>query len=189
MFGDIKKPFFSLIRSFLLSRFKISLKNRFNHQFVFELMGPDGQLKWRVVENNLVVNTGLDDILDKYWRGSNYSASHFVGLTDGTPTVDAADTMASHAGWAEVTAYSNATRPALTLGAVSGQSVDNSAAKASFNINADSTTIGGAFVCTNNTKGGTSGVLIGAVAFTGGDKSADNGDTLNVTVILTASSS
>jgi len=150
-----------------------------------ECHGPDGKLKWSESFSNLVVNAGLDDLLDKYLKGSTYTAAFYVGLTDGTPTVAAGDTMSSHAGWAEIANYSEANRPTLTLGTVSGQSVDNSASKASFSITA-TVTIGGAFITTNNTKSGTTGTLYGAGAFTGGDKSADNGDTLNVTATLTA---
>lgn len=137
-------------------------------------------------EHNIVVDVGLDDLLDKYLKGSTYTASFFVGLTDGTPTTDATDTMASHAGWVEVTAYSESVRETLTLGSVASQSVDNSASKASFSINSNGTTIGGGFVTTNNTKGGSTGILYGVAAFTAGDKLLDNGDTLNVTVTLTA---
>lgn len=142
------------------------------------------RLAWSESFANLVVNTGLDDILDKYWKGSTYTASHFVGLTDGTPTVAAGDTMSSHAGWAEVTAYSESVRQTLTLGTVSSQSVDNSASKATYSINGTAT-VGGAFVTTNNTKSGTTGTLVGAGAFTGGDKSVASGDTLNVTITAT----
>lgn len=145
-------------------------------------------LKWDETIKNIIPNVGLDDILDKYYKGSAYTASFFVGLTDGTPTVAAGDTMASHAGWTEVVAYSEGARQTLTLGAVSGQSVDNSASKAAYSINADSTTIGGALITTDSTKGGTAGILGGVAAFTGGDKSADNGDTLNVTATLTQAS-
>lgn len=154
------------------------------HVWKIEAFDKNGKLKWVEENKNLVVNTGLDDILDKYWKGSGYTASFFVGLTDGTPTVAAADTMASHAGWTEVTAYSEGTRQALTLGAVASQSVDNSASKASFSINSDATTVGGAFITTNSTKGGTTGTLTCAVAFTGADKTLDSGDTLNVTCTL-----
>jgi len=94
--------------------------------------------------------------------------------------------MASHAGWAEVVAYDEATREVLTLGSVATQSVDNSASKASYAINADTTTVGGAFITTNSTKSGSTGTLYGVGAFTGGDKAVDDGDTLNVTVTLTA---
>ncbi len=154
-----------------------------------ECYGKDGVLKWTDGFDNLVVNAGLNDLLDKYLKGSSYTAAFYVGLTDGTPTVAAADTMSSHAGWAEVTAYDEANRQTLTLGSVSSQSVSNSASKAAFTISTNSTTIGGAFLTTSNTKGGTTGTLYGGGAFTAGDKSLDDGDTLNVTVTLTASAS
>lgn len=134
--------------------------------------------------HNLVVNTGLDDLLDKRFKGSSYTAADYVGVTDGAPTFAAGDTMASHAGWAEVTAYSQGTRPALTLGTVSSQSVDNSASKATFSING-TTTIGGAFVTTNSTKGGSTGILYGGGALTEGDRDLINGDSLSVQVTLT----
>lgn len=155
---------------------------------VYEFWAYDrnGNLKWHEVCHNLVVNVGLNDLLDKYFKGSTYTASFYVGLTDGTPTVAAGDTMASHAGWVEVTAYDESTRPALTLGSVSGQAVNNSASKAVFTISTNSTTIGGAFVVTNSTKGGTTGTLYGAAAFTGGDKTLDDGDTLAVQINLSA---
>lgn len=148
----------------------------------------NGEVVWADEFDNLVVNVGLDDSLDKHLKGSAYTATWYVGLTDGTPTVAAADTMASHAGWAEVTAYSESVRETLTLGTVASQSVDNSASKASFSINAGAT-VGGCFVTSNNTKGGTTGILYGAGAFSGGDRSVVNGDTLNVTVTLTAAAS
>lgn len=154
-----------------------------------ECLRPDGTLRWAEDFRNLVVNAGLDDLLDKYFKGSAYTAAHYVGLVNGAtsplPAYAAGDTMASHAGWTENQNYSEANRQTLTLGTVSGQSVDNSASKASFSINA-SVTIAGCFVADNNTKGGTSGVLYGVGNFTGGDKAADNGDTINVTVTLTS---
>lgn len=153
----------------------------------FEARDSSGNLKWREEFDNLVVNTGLNDLLDKYFKGSSYSAVFYVGLTDGTPTVAAGDTMSSHAGWTEVTAYDEATRQTLTLGTVASQSVDNSASKAVFTISTNNTTIGGGFLTTNNTKGGSTGTLYGGGAFTAGDKLLDDGDTLSVTVTLTAS--
>ncbi len=165
------------------------LREQLKHKNVYhiECFGPDGRLKWEEKIENLIPDVGLDDILDKYYKGSAYTAAFHVGLTDGTPTTAAADTMASHAGWAEVTAYSEGTRQALTLGTVASQSVDNSASKASFSINGTAT-VGGAFITTDNTKGGTTGTLGGVGAFTGGDKSVSSGDTLNVTVTLTSAS-
>lgn len=152
----------------------------------FECFDADGNLKWTEEVHNTVVNTGLNDVLSKYFKGSAYTASFFVGLKD-TGTIAAADTMASHAGWTEDATYSNSTRPALTLGSVASQSVDNSASKAVFNING-STTIFGAFVTTDSTKSGTSGTLYGAADF-GASRAVLSGDTLNVTITCTASAS
>jgi len=162
----------------------LDLSPSFKNVYKVECYDKDGNLKWVDEVHNLVVNVGLNEILDKFYKGSSYAAAFWVGLTDGTPTVDPDDTMASHTGWAEVTDYTG-DRKALTLGTVASQSVDNSASKAVFAID-DTATVGGAFV--NTAETGTAGVLIGAGAFTVGDKLVSSGDTLNVTVTLTASS-
>lgn len=156
--------------------------------WLFEAYDKDGNLKWVEEVKNRVVNVGLNDVIDKYFKGSSYTAAFYVGLTDGTPTTAAGDTMASHPGWVEVTAYTQASRPALTLGAVSSQSANNGASRASYTINAASTTIGGAFITTNATKGGTAGTLYSVAAFTLGDKGLDTDDVLNVTVTVNAAS-
>ena len=148
----------------------------------------NGEVIWTEEGENLIVNTGLDDALDKWLKGSTYTAAFYVGLLSSTPTVAAADTMSSHGGWTEVTAYSESVRQTLTLGSVSSQSVSNTASKAVFTMNG-STTVGGAFLTTNSTKGGTSGTLISGKAFTGGNRSVVSSDVLNVTVTVTASSS
>lgn len=145
-----------------------------------ERLAEGGRQFWSDDWSNMIVNVGLNDILDKYLKGSGYTAAHYVGLTDGTPTPAAIDTMASNAGWDEVTAYSESVRQTLTLGTVSSQSVDNSASKATFSINADSTTVGGAFVATASTKGETASTLLSIGAFSGGDLVLNNGSTLTV---------
>lgn len=134
---------------------------------------------------NLVTDEGETELLNRGYNDTTITDA--VGLTDGTPTVDETDTMGSHAGWTEVTAYDEADRPALSMGTASSQSIDNSASPASFSINTDSTTIGGAFVSTDNTKGGTAGILIGVAAADGGDKTLGSGDSLDVTITSTAS--
>lgn len=159
----------------------------FKNTYKFEAFDKEGNLKWEETVNNLVVNTGLDHILNNYYKASNFTAAHFVGLLSNTPTIAAADTMGTHAGWSEITAFSEAARQALTLGTVSGQSVNNSASKAVFTINGTAN-IGGAFISTSATFGD-NGVLIGAAAFTTGNRSLISGDTLNVTVTLSATSS
>lgn len=143
-----------------------------------------GNVAWEDEVHNLVVNEGLDHLLDCTLAGGTQITSWFLGLTDGTPTPAAGDTMSSHAGWTEVTDYDEANRPACTFGSVSSQSVDNSGSVASYSINA-SVTIGGAFLTSDNTKGGSTGTLYSVGAFSGGDKSAGNGDTLEVTYTAT----
>lgn len=141
----------------------------------------DGKIAWVEEFDNLVVNEGLDDILDKYFKGSSYTASHFVGLK-GAGAVAATDTLDGSPtnAWSELTPYSG-NRPGLTMGTVSGQSVDNSASKASFSITS-SETVAGAFVATSNS--GTSGTLYGAGDFSS-SRDVENGDTLNVTITAT----
>lgn len=168
---------------------KVKLKKVLEDFFVVECYDKNGNLKWRDTITNLVVGEGLDDSLDKYFKGSSYTAAHYVGLTDGTPTFAAGDTMSSHSGWTEVTAYDEGARPQAIWGSVSSQSVDNSANKATFTIDTNNTTIGGAFLATNSTKGGTTGTLYGGGAFTNGDKTLDDSDTLNVQVTATAAAS
>jgi hypothetical protein len=166
----------------------IGFEKRLSTQYLIECYGPDGKLKWAEKFHNLVVTAGLTDSLDKHFKGSSYTAAWYVGLTGTAPTFAAGDTMASHGGWTESAAYSQATRPALTLGTVTSGSVDNSASKAVFSINGGAT-IGGAFLNTVNTKSGSTGTLYGGGAFTAGDRAVLSGDTLNVTVTLTASAS
>lgn len=176
----------SAIRDVMAS---LEMGTLFANNFIVECFRQDGSPKWVGSFANIVVNTGLDETLEQVYKGAAYTAAHYVGMTDGTPTVAATDTMASHAGWVEVTAYDEANRPSLVLGTVSGQSVDNSASKATITCDTNSTTIGGAFVSTDNTKGGTSGILMSAGAFTQGDKSVDDNETLQTTITLTAAAS
>lgn len=158
---------------------------------------PNGELRWEDTVHNLVVNEGLNYALNVIFGGVSpevYQQSWYVGLVSGLtsplPSYAAADTLSSHSGWSEFTAYTGANspeeRPALTIAAASSQSRTNSANKASFSINSDSSNIDGCFITTSLLKGNTTGTLFSAGQFTGGNKAADNGDTLDVTYTLTA---
>jgi hypothetical protein len=163
---------------------ELKLKNWYD----VECYDSNGNLKWSDRVYNLVTTAGFNDILTQYFKGSSYTAAWYVGLVDGgsTPTYSAADTSSSHAGWTESTAYSESVRQTLTLGSASSGSISNTASKAVFSINGTAT-IAGCFVITDNTKSGTTGTLYGEGNFSGGNKSVASGDTLNVTVTLTAS--
>ena len=157
--------------------------------FKIQCHDKDGNLKWEDEAPNLVVNVGLQDMNAKYFTGSAYTAAWYIGLygSGSTNNPAAGDTMSSHAGWTEVTAYSQATRPACTFGTptTANPSVaTNSASPASFSING-TTTVGGAFLTSNSTKSGTTGTLYSAADFSSpGDRSVVSGDTLSVTYTL-----
>lgn len=154
--------------------------------FTIECRGSDGELKWSAESHNLVVNVGLKDMNDKYFLGSNYTATWFIGLygAGASNNPAATDTMAVKPGWTEVVPYSNATRPACTFDAATTADpsvITNSSSPAIFNINATGT-VGGAFLVSNNTKGGTTGILFSAADFAApGDRNVASGDTLSVT--------
>lgn len=141
----------------------------------------DGKVAWVEEFDNLVMTEGLNDSLDKHFKGAAYTAAWYVGLASATPTFAVGNTLASHVGWTEITAYTG-DRKALTLGTVAAGSVDNSASKASYTMNG-SATVGGAFVATVAT--GTAGILYGGGVFSQ-DRALIANDVLNVTVTLTA---
>ena len=143
-----------------------------------------GNVKWEDEGKNLIVDEGLDYQLGNAMSG----ATLYVGLTDGTPTPAAGDTMASHAGWTEITNYDEAARQAWTQGAVASQSLTNSASVATFTMSG-SATVGGGFMTTVSTKGGSTGTLFNVKAATEGDRALVAADSLEVTVSISLSSS
>lgn len=156
-------------------------------RYEVECYDAEGNLRWRDYIDNVVTTVGKNDLLDKYLSGSAYTAAWYLGLisaTGYTGAPAAGDTMASHATWAEDQNYSQAARPTAGFAGASGGSKALSAAL-TYSINA-TTTIKGCFLTTVSTKGGTTGILFSAGLFTGGDKTAQNGDTLSVSYTATA---
>jgi hypothetical protein len=133
---------------------------------------------------NLITKAGADKVLDATFKTGLTTPAWYVGLINGTPSYSTNDTMGSHSGWTEDTNYSESVRQTWTPGSVSNQSVDNSASKAVFSINA-TTTIKGAFLVDNSTKGGSTGTLYSEASFATA-QSMSNGQTLSVTVTLSA---
>ena len=89
-----------------------------------------------------------------------------------------------------MTDYSEANRPTASFAAATNANpsvVTNTASKAVFSING-TTTVGGAFLTSNNTKSGTTGTLFSAADFQSpGDRSVVSGDILNVTYTFSLS--
>ncbi len=157
-------------------------KERFGPFFTYqvECIGADGLVKWVEEYTNLVTTAGKTDIVDKYFKGSAYTAGWFLGLK-GAGAAVVGDTLVSHASWAEVTPYTG-NRPGITFGTTAAGS--NTATAVSYAITlAGPTTVAGAFVCSVNT--GTGGTLYSAGDFSA-SRSVVSGDTLNVTLTVSA---
>lgn len=142
-------------------------------------------------ELNKVVNEGLDAALDIMFHGSTQITTWYIALFEDNHTVAAGDTYATP-GYTECTAYSDGTRPVYNEAAASSQAITNSANKASFSMSTTKTIYGSALVgggtaatTIGDTAGG--GTLFAAVQFTSGSKAVENGDTLKVTITITAS--
>ena len=154
--------------------------------YYVECFDKDGNLKWTAESKNLVVNVGLQYMAGVALTSTAQTTTWYLGLYGAASTNNpaAGDTAASHAGWTEVTAYSEANRPTATFAAATNANpsvVTNTASKATFTMNG-TTTVGGAFLISNNTKGGTTGTLFSAADFQSpGDRSVVSGDVLTVT--------
>ena len=150
--------------------------------FTLECYDKNGKLKWEDEFHSTVVNEGLQHILDVQFSGTTPVDPWYLGLTDGTPTVNAADTLASHAGWVEETGYTGNRQAWVEVR--SAQTMTNSASVAVFPITGTAT-IGGGFLCSVATT--TTGILFSAGALSGGNRAVVNGDTVNLTYTLTSS--
>lgn len=140
---------------------------------------PDGALRWRDVNHNIVVTVGKNDFLQKYFTGSGYTAGFYCGLKgSGVPAIG--DTLSTHPSWSEVTGYSQTNRPTVSMGTAVLGSIDNSAARATFSMTA-TIVVYGVFMSTNSSKAGISGVLFNAADLTV-SRNVINGDVLNVTI-------
>lgn len=137
--------------------------------------------------------SGLDLIttIDAFTSGTSVSVAANAGTTQGTAAYAVeprpADVMNSKS-FNELAGsnYSEANRPAWTKnGAPSSGAMSNSASKARFTINAANVRIFGGFLTSNNTKGGTTGLLFGGGLFTAsGSKLMQSAELLDVQVDL-----
>jgi hypothetical protein len=145
-------------------------------------VGADGVEKWSDTFHNLVVNQGLANMNGAYLAGSAQTTTWYLGLVTGPgsgTTFAAGDTLSSHAGWTESSAYAGS-RKAVTFGSATTANpsvISNTASPSSFVMNA-TVVIAGAFLASTTDN---SGILFSEGDFTGGDKSVASGDTLNVT--------
>lgn len=159
-------------------------------KFTFELV-RDGKVVDKWEDHNLITNEGLNHILNVTLNAGSQVATWYVGLFEGNYTPVAADVHAGAGGFAtvatECTAYSEGARVTYNEATATGQSISNSASKATFSINA-SKTIYGAFLASVSSKGSTAaGTLLAAARF-GAARSVQNGDQLLITYTISAAS-
>ena len=168
------------------------ISQRFGIGGIFEAWCYDrhGNLRWHDVAKNIIPTAGLNDILNIYYGAGSQTATWYMGMVDnaGFSAFGATDTMGSQAGWAETVNTSLTSRPIWTPAAASAGSVSNGSA-VTFNMNPSPTcTIRGFFICSNNTLGGTSGILSPEAALTS-PQLCNNGDVLKVTYAVNATTS
>jgi hypothetical protein len=170
--------------------------------YYVECRDADGNLKWSENFPNLVNALGKQLMLDTLMKGSSYSVTGpYLGLIGTTsPTFAASDTMTSHSGWTEFTAYtvsSSAVRGTASFATststgVSPSNVTTSTATAiTYTIVTPGGNVTGCFLTlgagASSTIGNTGGTLYSAGAF-GTAKAVTAGDTVSVTYSTTATS-
>lgn len=147
----------------------------------------DGKIIDEWSDENLVVNEGLDSILNVVFNAQTQIGTWYIGLYEGNYTPVATVTGATIVAAAtETTAYVSSTRPAYVEAAASGQSITNSASKADFVFNATKT-LYGAFLISTPTKSDTAGKLMSAAKFTVA-KTVSSGDELLLTYTFSIAS-
>lgn len=133
----------------------------------------------RETVHNLMPTEGLNYLLGAAFKGAAQASNWYIAPYEGNYTPNGSETAATVAALTtECTAYDEATRVAFVSGAVSSGSIDNSASRAEFTINATKTIRGG-YLISGAAKGATSGVLASIVRFAS-PKSLEDGDIFRV---------
>lgn len=149
--------------------------------FRCNLLGPDGLpiRAWDI--RNAATTAGLNHALDATFKGGAQELDWYLLLISAasyTTGPAVGDTMSSHSGWVENTTYSGV-RPDWNRGTIAGGSLPNTAGTPSeFTFTGD-TSLRGIGVTTDDTIGGTSGILW-ATAVEGSNRDVDNAQTLQV---------
>jgi hypothetical protein len=165
---------------------KVGFKGVFN----VECRDKDGNLKWTDVAHNGVVDVGINKLLDIMFRAITQITVWYMGLIDssGFTGLVAGDTLPSHAGWTENTAYTvtagSTQRGTWTPSAAASKSITNGTAVAFTMTGAG--TIKGFFLCQDQLKATSTNLLWATALFATGDQVVAIGDILNVTYTISA---
>ena len=146
----------------------------------------NGKLLWEEKGPNIIPDVGISHILQTcYTQEDTASAALYIGLLNNyTPLTS---TTMANIGANEITNYREGARQAYT-GAEASKTATNSASPASFTIGVGGAVVYGAFLSDSSTKGGTTGLVLGAKLFASSRTLLEN-DVLNITYEITGSSS
>lgn len=130
-----------------------------------QILGPDGEPIEREIKKNLIPQAGLAFLLRAPFGDVSPISNFYLGLFTGnyipTSATVAAD-IPSNMG--ECIDYSQATRPIWNRLYDGNDTLDNVASKAEFTFTQDRTILG-AFLVSESTKGGNSGLVLSCVRF------------------------
>ena len=140
----------------------------------------EGAVIDRETIHNLIPDEGVKHMQEVIFKAATQVNPWYLSIFEGNYTPIAGLTAAAYpAAATECTAYTAGTRLEWIEGAVVGGSLDNSASKAEFTMNADKT-IYGAVLSSAAAKGAVTGVLGSAVRFATA-KAVLSGDILRLT--------
>ena len=166
--------------------------------FEAQCFDKHGNLKWEDYAKNIVPDAALTVFLDILYRAQTPASALYMGLVDnsGFTAFAAGDTMAvsGHTGWTEIAAGTGYTttgtnRLTWTPASAASKSISNSST-VNFPM-LGSYTVKGAFLTNLQSSTGASPTyyIAAEAAFSGGNQTVNNGDTLKVTYTVNASTS
>ena len=135
--------------------------------YAIEHIGVDRQVKSVETVHNIVPNLGVDYIIGAAFTGAGQYTNWYIGLYGATRTPVVADTMTTLlADCVEDTVYTTTggARPLITFPAVA-DGVLTTAVSPNILAFPSASTVRGAFITTNITRGNNAGLLISAVLF------------------------
>lgn len=129
---------------------------------------------------NTVMTAAINDMLAVTYVNGTQKPQWYIAPINATPSpsIIVGDTAATHAGWAEATTYAETSRQQYNP-TVSNKVMSNASSAATITANGG-VDVYGAFIISDNTISGTSGILGAAGAFTGGTQHLVSTQTLDL---------
>jgi hypothetical protein len=139
------------------------------------------------IDANLVVNEGLNYMLNAALRGATANSQWFIGLFSGNVNPQATWTGANVVAQStEFTNYSEPTRQEWVTDPSTAQAVGNTGDEAMFTFTGSGNTVRGAFLAQASARGAVTGVLLAAARFSSDRTGLGAPDRLGVEYVLSA---